>query len=284
MRRSLRPAALAVLLLLSACGARGTADEAPEPSSAEPAPAAGLVLRVDQTGGFVMPSAAVGRLPVVAVYADGQVITQGPVPAIHPGPALPNVQVQEIDQAQVQDVVDRALAAGVAETGDLGSPPVADAFTTRFTLVTADDTYVREVYALWETPEGGSAQGVTADQAAARDRLAELLNSLTDLGMTDTTAYEPSAVAVITAPWTDPGDGLDYPAMPWPGPELPGAPLPGPPGFSCATVTGTEVAPLLEAAAGATQLTPWTTPDGDRWSVTFRPLLPDESGCEDLTR
>jgi hypothetical protein len=24
------------------------------------------------------------------------------------------------------------------------------------------------------------------------------------------------------------------------------------------------------------------SPDGTRWTVTFRPLLPDESGCADL--
>jgi hypothetical protein len=283
MRRSLRPAAVTLLLVLSACGAQGTADEALEPTSSAPAPAAGLVLRIDQTAGFVVPSARFGQLPVVAVYADGRVITQGPVPAIYPGPALPNVQVQEIDQAQVQDVVDRALAAGVAETGDLGSPPVADAFTTRFTVVTADETYVREVYALYETPEGEPGEGVSTEQAAARDRLVDLLNSLTELGMTATTAYEPTAVAAITSPWTDPGDGLgSSPEMAWPGPALPGDPVAGPPGFGCVTVTGAEVSEVLEAAASATQLTPWATPENNRWSVTFRPLLPDEAACEDL--
>ena len=28
--------------------------------------------------------------------------------------------------------------------------------------------------------------------------------------------------------------------------------------------------------------TPWVTSDGARWTVTFRPLLPDESSCADL--
>jgi hypothetical protein len=284
MRRSLRPAALAVLLLLSACGAGGTADDASEPSSSgPPAPASGLVLRIDQTGGFVVPSSSFGRLPLVAVYADGQVITQGPVPAIYPGPALPNLQIRQIDQAEVQDVVDQALAAGVAETGDLGAPPVADVFTTRFTLVTADDTHVREVYALSELPDRETTDGVTEDQAADRARLQDLLTSLSDLGMADTTGYVPSAVAAIASPWVDPQDGMNYPELPWPGPPLPGEPLSEPLEISCVTATGEEASALLEAAGEATQMTPWTSADGSRWSVVLRPLLPDESGCADLT-
>src|SRR3712207_1435275 len=86
MRRPLRPVALTLLLLLSGCGERAASQPGPPSSSSEPAAASGLVLRVDHIGGFVPPSAAAGRLPLVAVYADGQVITGGPVPAVHPGP------------------------------------------------------------------------------------------------------------------------------------------------------------------------------------------------------
>ena len=141
-----RSALAAVLVLaLAGCAERGTTGgPSAAPSSAPPsseAPAAdGLVLRVEHVGGFVTPTTTAARLPLVSVYADGSVITEGPVVLIYPGPALPNVQVAEIDDAAVQDLVDRALAAGVAETSDLGMPPVADAPSTRFTLVTADRT------------------------------------------------------------------------------------------------------------------------------------------------
>ena len=40
---------------------------------------------------------------------------------------------------------------------------------------------------------------------------------------------------------------------------------------------------MLDAAAAANAATPWVTPDGTRWSVLLRPLLPDESGCADLS-
>jgi hypothetical protein len=103
------------------------------------------------------------------------------------------------------------------------------------------------VYALSEAREGG---GLTDGQEAARARLSELLAALTDGGVTGagSLSYAPTALAAVVTPWVDPGDGLPRPDQPWPGPALPGEP------------TG-----------------------GTRWSVTFRPLLPDETGCADLT-
>ena len=93
IRAGLRPAlAVAVLVGLAACGERGAAGPAtPTTVPAEPAAADGLVLRVEYTGGFVSPSATVGRLPLVSVYADGRVISEGPQIDIFPGPALPGV-------------------------------------------------------------------------------------------------------------------------------------------------------------------------------------------------
>jgi hypothetical protein len=51
---------------------------------------------------------------------------------------------------------------------------------------------------------------------------------------------------------------------------------------SCVSATGDQARALLDAAGSANSATPWVTADGTRWSVTFRPLLPDESGCADL--
>jgi hypothetical protein len=279
----LRPAAaIAVLLGLAACGDGGTsATPTPATATFEPAPAEGLVLRAEYTGGFISPSVVIGRLPIVSVYADGTVITEGPVAAIYPGPALPNVQETTVDQGTVQDLVDQAMAAGVAGTSDLGSPPVADAPSTRFTLVTASDTYVREVYALFETPLEGS--GLTPDQEAARAKLSDLLTTLTGAGGPSSEAYEPAAVAAVASPWIDPQDGLQQPEVAWPGPALPGDPAGGLPDVGCVTATGDQGQAVLDAASSATGATPWVTADGARWTVVLRPLLPDESDCADLS-
>src|SRR6476646_10657404 len=200
--------AAGVLLGLTACGEQGAATPPTATSAAtEPAAGAGLVLRVEYTGGFVSPSATAARLPLVSIYADGRVISEGPTPAIYPGPALPNLQERHIDPGQVKDLVGRALAAGVADTSDLGMPPIADATSTRITLVTAETTYVREAYALTEgTTE---TTGLTEAQQAARGKLGDLLDTLTgptaDSG--DTAAYSPAAIAALATPWVDAQEG-----------------------------------------------------------------------------
>jgi hypothetical protein len=140
-------------------------------------------------------------------------------------------------------------------------------------------TVVRQVDAL---VEGLGSPMLSDEQRAARQRLADLAEELT--GVADAAhSWTPDAVAVLSQP-TTPGllarDGtpLDLPEVAWPGPALPGERLT--PGLGCIVVPVSEV---RAAAASANQLTPWTTPDGARWSLTFRPLLPHESSCADLT-
>ena len=282
-------AALAAILLLSACAQRGTATPAPDPSPAPsadlPQDGAALVLRVEYVGGFLTPSTLASRLPSYSLYADGRLITDGPIDLSYPGPALPNVQVQQLDAATVQALADRALAAGVEETTDLGSPSITDMPSTRFTLTTAERTIVREVYALSEpVVEGDGAElGLTEQQVAGRARLRELLSALSDVGQQPppVEAYVPTAVAVIATPWIDPEDDLAHPEQAWPGPGLPGEPVGGPLDVGCVVATGEQASAVLAAAEAANAATPWTS-GGTRWSVSFRPLLPDESGCADL--
>jgi hypothetical protein len=269
----------------------GCARPGSRPGGDKPTPgtyrAGDVALRVEYTGGFVPVETVLTRLPVVSVYGDGRVITEGPVVAIDPGPALPNVLVQTIGTADVGNLATLALSAGVGSGEDLGLPPVADAPSTRFTVLTDAGPRVTEVYALGIT-DGGS--GLTAAQRAARQALQKLVEDLTDLSATlgpDAVSaaqpYRPEAVAVVSRPWTDPGspDLSDQPDKAWPGPVLPGAPA-GPQGLSCVTITGTDAAAVLEAAKSANVLTPWVSNES-RWQVNFRPLLPDETSCADLT-
>ncbi|HET9517761.1 MAG TPA: hypothetical protein VFO77_08560, partial [Actinoplanes sp.] len=71
------------------------------------------------------------------------------------------------------------------------------------------------------------------------------------------------------------------PPVRWPGPKLPGAALGDGLGLGCVTVTGDRVAPLQAVALRADAATAWSS-GGKQWSVTFRPLLPDERDCTDL--
>jgi len=287
------PATVALVLLLSGCAER-SAGEAAIPTLDGMVPTVGLpdgdalVLQVEHVGGFVTPETTVGRLPLVSVYADGRVISEGPVAAIYPASAWPNVQVAQADRATVQELVDAALAAGVAETDDLGSPGIADAPSTRFTLVTAAGTTVREVYALVEGEGEGATSGLTEEQQAGRGELLELYTELGDLPYSlapqgeAPASYEPTAVAALARPWVAPeNDPLaDQPALAWPGPALPGEPVG--PDLGCVVAAAEQATAVRAAASRANALTPWAGADGARWYVTFRPLLPGETGCADL--
>jgi hypothetical protein len=279
-------AVLAVLLAVTACAQTDGGTASPPPTTAPASGADDLVLQVAWTGGFVTPQLIAGRLPLLSVYGDGRVITQGPVIAIYPTPALPNLQVQHIDAAAVQALVDRAVDAGVGEDTDFGTPGVADDVTTRFTVSTGLEVLTTDVYALGTSPDDGM---LTADQNAARRRMQDLLDALDDLpgtlgtdAVSDSEAYVPTAVAALVEPYTPADDGLTQPDATWPGPALPGDPFEPRLGLSCVVATGDAASTVLDAARPANVLTPWLSADGARWSVALRPLLPDESGCTDL--
>jgi hypothetical protein len=51
-----------------------------------------------------------------------------------------------------------------------------------------------------------------------------------------------------------------------------------PESYRCGTLSGEDWTAVRGEAGRANELTPWTD-GGDRFSILFRPLLPDESGC-----
>ena len=270
-------------------GGAGASPSSPSSSSGSSLPPSEddrLVLQVRHTGGFVMPPTTFARLPLVSVYADGRVLTQGPVIAIAPPPALPNLQVARVDPARVPELVERALAAGVGQDVDHGRPALADAPSTLFMVVADGETHVTEVYALTEGLFGDpAAAGLTEEQATGRARLQALLEQLTALGSPDGESYVPEAVAAVVTPYAEADLAMpEQPEVAWPGPPLPGEPLDARLGLSCVTARGEAAQAVLDAAAGANTMTPWTTDDGSRWAVVLRPLLPHESSCADLSR
>ena len=287
--RGLCTAAAAVALsLITACAPPGSTpnepgETVPSGASSTPATADALVLRVERVGGLMAPEQTSGTLPLVSVYADGRLITQGPQIAIYPPPALPNVQVQRLDRATVDELFAKADTAGIRPGVDLGRPMVADAPTTRITVATGAGTRTLEVFGLTEA--GPDDPGLTPAQREARAKVAafvqELLGVATAKGTPEGRPYRPASVAALASPYTPPSDGLPEPPRPvdWPGPRLPGTPRGA---TGCVTASSADAAAVLEAATDATAITPWRS-GGKMWTVRFRPLLPDETGCADLS-
>ncbi|GAA0807609.1 hypothetical protein [Spirilliplanes yamanashiensis] len=281
-------AAAAVFLLLFGAACAGSAGDAestgapsPDGSTGSDPAAAGEapVLRVAHVGGFITPEVTLSRIPLVSLYDDGRLITPGPQIMIYPAPALPSVQVTTVKPEVVQDLVRQATAAGVRNGTDFGRPNVADAPNTRVTVVTAEGTQSVEVVALGEAMPDDPA--LTAAQRTARQKLSAFVEQLGALQGTAGAPYEPAALAAIAVPWknTDEPGISAPPAREWPGPQLPGDV--GAAGLGCATVTGADVGEVLAAAKDANALTPWTS-GGKQWTVTLRPLLPDEASCAAL--
>lgn len=280
-------AAAAVFLLLFGAACAGSADPegagapAPDGSGGTDPAAAGEapVLRVAHVGGFITPEVTLSRIPLISLYEDGRLITPGPQIMIYPAPALPSVQVTTVKPEVVQDLVRQATEAGVRNGTDFGRPQVADAPSTRVSVATAQGTQSVDVVALGEAMPDDPA--LTAAQQAARRKLSAFVEQLGALQGVDGAQYQPTALAAIAVPWKAPDEpGVSAPpAREWPGPQLPGEV--GAAGLGCTTVTGADTGEVLAAAKDANALTPWTS-GGKQWTVTLRPLLPDETSCAAL--
>ncbi|MET7421832.1 hypothetical protein [Dactylosporangium sp. NPDC005555] len=245
-----------------------------------------LVLRVDVAGGLVPVAMTVTEVPALSVYGDGRVVTNGPMIEIFPGPALPNVQVQQISTADVAKLVDRAVDAGVGKQTDFGMPNVADAPTTHIMVRTGAGELVSDIPAL-----GIGEDELSGAHRAARQHMQRLVEALTDLPATlgraavsESKPFPSAGIAAVAAPWTEMGgdQGVE-PQQPvdWPGPALPGEAYADRPGVHCVSATGEQAALILAAAGKANSRTPWRSA-GSSWQVTFRPFLPDEATCADL--
>jgi hypothetical protein len=245
---------------------------------------AAVVLEVVHVGGYLPEGVLAGRLPLVSVHGDGRVLTGAPVPAVHPGPAVPGVRVAHLEPAEVERLVEQALDAGIGNGFDHGMPPVADVPSTRFTVVTTAGVRTSEVYAL----EAGlfpaeDPPSLTEQQVAGRQRLQAFLDRLTAAAGRATATYVPRSVAAVATQWVGLDDELPpQPPVAWPGPPLPGEPLGRRGGVSCVLAEGVDARAVLAAAATANAASPWTGADGRRWSLALRPLLPHESSCADL--
>lgn len=168
---------------------------------------------------------------------------------------------------------------------DLGTVAVADAPDTVFTIHTDDLDRTVRVYAL-----GASDQrppGMDADEFDARQRLAAFVEALGTLPSWlpsgswagGEVAYEAPAARIFVGPYREDPD-LVQPPVSWP---LDG-PLAGFDasdtgyGYGCRVVDGSDWTDLVQPmAADANQLTPWRS-DGERYTLVFRQLLPDEVG------
>ena len=241
-----------------------------------------VVVQVTTGGGFVPIEFFVTLVPEFSLYGDGRVVVPGSVPAVYPGPAMPNLQTTVIPEKSVQAILAAARAAGLFDpTIDYGQPNVADGPTTTIVLNAGGAAYRSVIYALG-VGEGG---GLSAEQKQARVAISDLRDRL--VALTSFTAgeiawgpYQYSALAVFSQA-VDPGsppdtNGVQPNRLDWPLGDL--ATLgqeASRPGFRRVVVSGQDIVALRPLLDQATQITLWKS-GGKEYQLLLRPLLPDE--------
>lgn len=274
--RRLSTVTLAVLLL-SGCASPATS---PSPS---PAPA-GFSLRAWVTQA-IEPVAAFGMGATTLVIDRERVIVHGPIPAIFPGPILPNLQQRSISQAGIDAIVAAARAAGLLDgPTDLVGVPLPGAQTGHIRFVI--DGVEREVIGRTDSQIVCITTPCEAPPATpeAFGGFWSLLSNLdasmaNELGAPAPTDPERLAI-LLTEPRLD--ATLPPVSKPWPLDEpiaafgVVFATPPGTPPVRCGVVEGDALAAVLAAFRQGNALTRWTGPGGDQRGVVVRALFPGE--------
>ena len=284
-------AALALLLvglITTACGTPdspggdGEATTTTLPSGAVVHPSGGdqVVLQVTTGGGFVPIEYNLTLAPEFSLYGDGTVIVTGPVIAIYPGPALPNLQAAKISEEAVQSILAAAKEAGLLQNGvDYGQPTITDVGTTNIVINAAGQTYQSDIYALGMESD---AAGLTMEQQQARAVINDFRGKLMDLTAFESepltwASYEYERLVIFSqaVDTTTASTDVQPNKIAWPLGDLAalGEEVNG--GFRRALITGEDLAQLQPLLKDATQITLWTSEDAS-YHVYFRPLLPEE--------
>ena len=287
-------------LAVSACAATSTPSATPSPSRPSPSPTASasaspsdaataspsavarLLFRVAPVGGFLAPGADLALLPQISVYDDGTIVVPGTSSIADPGPAVPDLETWKVGAAGLAAFLTAARATGLGDpAASFDGFPMPDAGATAIGIDVAGTLRHVTIVSLGAAQDRGLAPKVVA----GRVKLRALLDSLTDLRtrfgadlLAGPAPYRATAMRLIVgsgAPGTGGGTSVAWPlatGLAAFGQEMATG------GSRCGVVSGADLATLAPALAGATTLTTWTS-EGQAWTITARPLLPDESGC-----
>ena len=289
--RLARPAALmlAALSLVACVGSAGAAAPSPTPSeSPKPVNPDLPIFRVSWEGGFVTPEMLLGRVPMVTVYADGRVITEGPQPAIYPGPLMSHLLERRLSAEALERLIDLARDKDLLRTVHYDFPGIADAPDTVLEIQLDGTTYRFSAYALAEAGVDVAAPGLDAADIAARADLRAFVDALTGIPASDFIdaehAYTVERVRIYAGKAVIvPGSELpgEQPSIDWPladlataGTGLDNAVL----DMRCQVVEGEDLAEVMSLLSGANSLQTWSS-GGELYSLIAVPMLPGDAGC-----
>lgn len=262
------------LLLLAGCASPG----------ASPSPPSGFSLRawVSQA---IEPVAGFGMGGSSFAIVGERVIVPGPIPAIFPGPILPNFQQRTISQNGIDAIVAAARAAGLLDgPTDLTGAPLPGAQVGHLLFVI--DGVEREVVGRTDsqivciTTPCEAAPG-TPEAFGGFWSLLSNLDTWIGGELGAQTPYDPERLAILlTEPKLDATLPPTSAAWPLEGPMSKFGVVfstpQGQPPVRCGVVEGEDLAAALQAFRNGNELTRWTDQTGDERGVSVRVLVPGE--------
>jgi hypothetical protein len=205
----------------------GTVDTLPLPEGfAHPTGPDDEILNYSELSGFTTMEYAFQQPPMVLISGDGRVFTTGPVAAIYPGPALPNIQVGTITEEGIQTILAAADEAGLLADVDYDAPTnVADASVATVTLNVDGISWVHEAYALGigagpDVPAGSEATPEREALLAFTTQLMDLSSMVGADQLGPVEPFEAEEYLIRAVPIDDPsslgGDGIEPTIVEWP--------------------------------------------------------------------
>ena len=293
MKRLLLPPLLALAILAAACGVDSTSDETtisttPTTTSPPSVPGGnedGVLLQLSHEGGFAPAAFIVNRVPTLTLFTDGTILSEGPTPAIFPGPALPNMQQSVIDRQTLADILELIEIIGFPEFAEVRNNDaanfVADATDTVVRYFDDSGEHLFSVYALGIGALPNDPGRQPPEEILNLGLLVDLLNNASFSDATE--PYEPTALQLVMLLNEGPADPQFANSMPWPFGDLSIGDFVGNGFLSCATIDGARVPGAVAALAGANSMTTYEL-DGQEHHVLARPLIPGEKPCAMLDR
>jgi hypothetical protein len=259
---------LIVLLVLVMSGCATTQ---PDPAAIDPPPTGPneLVFQLVELPGLMPPGQSF-KLPRISLYGDGALVL-----ADNASTAVPHPTQRQLTSVGVRRVLQAATDAGLTSQTDYGTPQIADAGASIFTVLTTSTKVVAPTH----------IDGVTDAQRAARQRLRTFVNNLANLEAwlgndiaKDSSPYSYTQLAVFAQP-QDANPAA--PQRPWPLADLTAAGEPHGVGH-CQLISGPDLDTIRGAASSAPPYTQWRS-GTQQFRVLLRPLLRTEKTCRDLT-
>jgi hypothetical protein len=293
-KRTILPATvLLVALATTACtspgatgspGGSASPTEAPASQSPEgiahPTGADEVVLRYDESGGFVPVEFLAAHVPYFTLYGDGTVVfvSNEAVEWRENQPAIgQSIRTAKLSEAQIQDLLEFALADGglaiARERYD--NPMVADAPTAVFEINADGDSKTVSVMALGLDVEPGP-------DTAIKTALAKLGERLRDFDAGGSLASQPYAPAAYRGILLEAAgvQGVDIREWPWPELALADFKLPADASVlqqRTRVLTPSEAEAVdVEGFEAGVQSGLYYRVDGMLYTFVLRPLLPDE--------